>query len=214
MNSAETGTAQPAAQVLYCSKTSPFARKVRVLVRELGLTEQLEERVVDPFDPSPEFLACNPLSKIPALQTSKGLLLADSKLICDYLLKQRSGVLETPRGNARWLQLQRAYLAEGVIEAAVACVLEKRRPESIIYTSFLDRQAANIRRTLDVLEQQVDQLAAEQPWLAEITTGVALGYLDFRLPYLEWREGRDGLSAWFRQFAQRSAMRTTQPPTS
>ena len=46
---------------LYCSKTSPFARKVRVVVRELGIQDLIDEQLVDPFDPSPEFLACNPL---------------------------------------------------------------------------------------------------------------------------------------------------------
>ena len=196
---------------LYCSKTSPFARKVRVVVRELGIQDLIDEVLVDPFDPSPEFLACNPMSRIPALCTDRGQTLSDSKLIVEFLLRLRPGVLVAPRGGQRWAQLQRAYLAEGILEAAVSTVLEKRRPESIIYTSHLDRQASAIRRTLDALEQDVEQLKLSNPWLAEITTGVALGYLDFRMPYLEWREGREGLSGWFRQFAQRPAMRTTQP---
>lgn len=200
---------------LYSSRTSPFARKVRVLIHELGLQEQIEELFVDPFAADSELLAVNPLSKIPALAVRADLLIPDSKLIADYLLKYKPGVLSPPRGRQRWEQLQRSYLAEGVIEAAVATVLEKRRPESIIYTAFLDRQRDNILRTLAVLEAQSSKLVTNgDTWLAEIGTGVALAYLDFRMPYLEWREQFPALGDWFRAYAQRSSMRLTQPPSS
>lgn len=199
---------------LYCSKTSPYARKVRVALEELGLAGDVEEIVVDPFAPSPEFLEANPLSKIPTLVTERGEALPDSRLILDYLMHRKSGLGTVARGARRWEVLRRTQIAEGVIDAAVGTVMERRRPESIQYLPFLDRQSGTIRRALDALNGDAGHLALEHPGLCEITCGVALGYLDFRLPYLEWRKGRDGLAHWYTVFAQRPSMQKTQPPAA
>ncbi|MGH8456488.1 MAG: glutathione S-transferase N-terminal domain-containing protein [Stenotrophobium sp.] len=197
---------------LYCSSTSPFARKVRVVADELGLGDLIEEVMTDPFNPAPEFLAANPLSKIPTLVTEKGEALPDSKLIVEYLQTRSHSLVSLPRGSRRWATLRRGQVAEGIMDAAVATQLEKRRPESIIYPSFLDRQREIILRSLDVLTLELDALSLNMPGIVEITTAVGLAYLDFRLPYLEWRKQHEALSAWQNEFAQRPSMVKTQPP--
>lgn len=198
---------------LYCSKTSPYSRKVRVVIEELRIADQVEEVLTDPFAPPPEFLAANPLSRIPTLVTEKGEALPDSDLIIEYLDARFHGLEPLPRGSRRWAARRRQKLAQGIIDAAVAAVLERRRPESIIYHSFLDRQAEVIRRSLDQLNGEAESLALDdKPGLVEITTAVALAYLDFRLPYLEWRDGHAALDQWFGAFARRPSMVSTQPP--
>lgn len=199
---------------LYSSKTSPYSRKVRVVVQELGLGDRVEEIFTDPFDPPPEFLAANPLSRIPALVNDHGQAIVDSSLIVDYLQTRGRGMPALPRGNKRWEVLRRREIAEGLIDAAIAIVFEKRRPESIIYTSFLDRQTAVIHRCADSLNLDVAELAAGNAGIVEITTAVALAYIDFRLPYIEWRKGRPALSDWHAAFAQRPSMLATQPPAA
>lgn len=199
---------------LYCSKTSPYARKVRMAVEELGLADQVEEVVVDPFAPTPEFLAANPLSKVPTLVTDRGEPLPDSQLILDYLTHRKTGLATLSRGAKRWEVLRRTQIADGIIDAAAGIVLEKRRPESIHYIPFLDRQTATIRRALDQLNKDAGLLALQNPGLCEITCGAALGYLDFRLPYLEWRKERDALANWYTVFAQRPSMQKTAPPAA
>jgi len=144
---------------LYMSLTSPYARKVRVALIEQNAADQVEEVVVDPFEPPPELLAANPLSKIPTLITDRGEALPDSNLILDYLQSRYAGLAPLPRGSQRWAMLRLRQLAEGVIDAAVATVVEKRRPESIVYAPYLDRQAAAIRRAIEVLELEVNALA-------------------------------------------------------
>lgn len=197
---------------LYCSRTSPYSRKVRVAAEELGLSDLIEEIDADPFAPPPELLAANPLSKIPTLITDKGEALPDSGLIVDYLLSRGRGLAAVPRGSRRWSALRRNQVAQGIIDAAVASVLERRRPESIIYTTFLDRQAEIIRRGVELLNLEAQALASDPPSVVEITSAVALSYLDFRLPYLEWRTRNEALAAWHGQFAQRPSMLKTQPP--
>ncbi|HSW13306.1 MAG TPA: glutathione S-transferase family protein [Solimonas sp.] len=198
---------------LYCSKTSPYSRKVRVALEELRLAEQVEEVITDPFAPTPEFLAANPLSRIPTLITDKGEALPDSDLIIEYLDAKYHGLAPLPRGTKRWTARRRQKIAQGIIDAAVATLLEKRRPESIIYHAFLDRQAAAIRRSLELLALEAHTLVLdEKPSVVEITAGVALAYLDFRMPYLEWRKDHEVLDKWFAEFARRPSMVKTQPP--
>jgi glutathione S-transferase len=202
----------PTKMKLFCSKTSPYSRKVRIAVEELALGEQVEEVNADPFNPPPELLAANPLSKVPTLVTDRGESLPDSQLILDYLAHRKTGLATLSRGAKRWDVLRRTLVADGIIDAAVAIVLEKRRPESIHYIPFLDRQTATIRRSLDVLNADAGLLALQTPGVCEITCGAALGYLDFRLPYLEWRKERDALANWYTVFAQRPSMQKTAPP--
>lgn len=197
---------------LFCSKTSPYARKVRVAIEELGLADQVEEALVDPFAPPPDLLAANPLSKVPTLVTERGEQLPDSRLILDYLVHRKSGLATLARGAKRWEVLRRAQIADGIIDAAVSIRMEKRRPEGIQYIPFLDRQTAVINRALDALNADAGLLALQTPGICEITVGVALGYLDFRLPYLEWRRNRDPLAHWYTVFAQRPSMQKTQAP--
>jgi glutathione S-transferase len=200
---------------LYSSATSPYSRKVRVVAEELGLADLIEEVMTDPFNPPPEFLAANPMSKIPTLITEKDEALPDSKLIVEYLQTRGHGLTSLPRGTKRWTALRRAQIAEGIIDAAVATVLEKRRPEGIVYTTFLDRQVVVIRRSLDILNLESSALVQSGPVsIVEITAGVALAYLDLRMPYVEWRNNHEELATWYEAFAQRPSMIKTQPPAA
>lgn len=198
---------------LYASKTSPYARKVWVVAHELGLAELIEEVPADPFKPEAEFLAANPLSKIPVLVTENGECLPDSALIVEYLQTRGRGLAPLPRGEQRWVVLRRQQLAEGILTAAVASRLELRRPPEFVYQPWLDRQAAIIRRALDALEPEAAEfLHADAVRVADITAGVALAYLDLRLPQLEWRREHQHLSRWYQVFSQRPSMQKTQPP--
>lgn len=199
---------------LYRSLASPYARRVRVVIDELGLADQIDEVDVDPYDPPADFLAINPLSKVPALVTEQGEALPDSNLIISYLFTRGHGLAALPSGARRWAALRRQYLAEGIIDAAVASTNEKRRPEGIIYQVFLDRQAAAIRRAVAKLDEEAVDLSQDAPTTAEITIGCALGYLDLRMPYLEWRKGHEALAAWYAQFAERPAMQKTAPQSA
>ncbi|HEY1636962.1 MAG TPA: glutathione S-transferase family protein [Rhizomicrobium sp.] len=74
------------ALIVYGGSVSPFVRKVRVVLAEKGLAYRLVQ--VNPFQPSPEFLAISPLKKMPALRDTdlpEPNALADSSVICDYI---------------------------------------------------------------------------------------------------------------------------------
>jgi glutathione S-transferase len=199
---------------LYSGTTSPYSRKVKVVAAELGLADLIEEVPTDPFTPSAELLAANPLSKIPTLVTERGEALPGSPLIIEYLQTRGRGLAALPRGTKRWACLRRAAVAEGILDAASATAFEMRRPEGIRHMQFLDRQADMIRRAIAVLNLESAELALDAPGLVEVTTGVALAYLDFQMPYLEWRRGHEPLQKWFDVFAQRPSMIATAPSST
>jgi glutathione S-transferase len=203
---------------LFLSLTSPYARKVRVVVRELGLSDLVSETLVDPWNAeSPnhaDLVGANPLCKVPTLVTDKGEPLPDSRLIVEYLLGRGRGLASLPRGAQRWALLRRQQLADGILDDAVARRREEAgRPAQYVFQGSIDRHTAAINRSLDALDADAGELLHEGPVrTVEISVGVALGYLDLRFPQLAWREGRERLARWYHSFSQRPSMLATQPP--
>jgi Glutathione S-transferase len=117
---------------LYCSPTSPYARKVRIAVEELGLAPRVQIVMVDPWSDPVELREQNPLGRVPALETEDGLHLPDSRLILARLQAvARRKFAPLPGGRAWWELARRVQLADSVLDAAVAVVVEtKKRPPS------------------------------------------------------------------------------------
>lgn len=199
---------------LYSSKTSPFARKVRIAVEELSLQGLVEEITTDYMNAPQDFLAANPLSQIPVLVTEKGETLPGSNLAIDYLLTRGHSLASLPRGSKRFAALRRVTLADGITEAAVAVLLESRRPAESQYAPWMNRKREAVVRALAALEVEAAELDAEAPTVVEIAAGAALGYLDFRFADLQWRNSCPQLAAWFEAFSLRPSMQRTQPVAS
>lgn len=201
-------------QLLY-APTSPFVRKVVVLAAETGLSGEIERIDINPWDPEGGVQQVNPIGKVPALILDDGRVLPDSKLICEYLDSLHEGRKMYPeRLPERWETLRLAGLAEGVLEAALAAVVEKlRRPEDYIWSGWIERQSGKIAAGLDQLEAEIQarRLLGDVD-IAQITLGCALGYLDLRLGDLEWRKDRPGLASWYESFSRRPSMEVSAPP--
>jgi len=190
---------------------SPFVRKVLVFAHETGLAERIELAPADVWAPDSDILRDNPLGKVPALIGPDGTFIG-STLCCEYLDSLHDGPHRIPVNPAeRWPMLQLHALADGIMEAAVAYVIERlRRPPAFVYGGYLDRQASKISCTLDAIEIGVSAFR-ELVDLATITLACALGYLDFRLPQLEWRRGRPELAQWETAFSARPSLMATLP---
>jgi glutathione S-transferase len=196
---------------LYFSPASPFSRKVRVVARELGL--KLEE-INTASRGNMEFRRVNPLGKIPALALDDGSVLFDSPVICEYL-NARGGGKFFPgasmwRDNTgRWKALVLQALGDGLMEAALGRVYEVRlRPPELRSEAIDANNNSVINSSLDALERIK---FAKPPTIGEIAVGCALGYLDFRLGELNWRDGRPKLAAWYEEFSQFESMKATAP---
>jgi glutathione S-transferase len=158
----------------------------------------------------------NPLGKVPVLELDDGMTLFDSRVIVEYLDNVSPVSRLLPEGN-RQLILTRRWeaLADGIIDSAVAIVLERRRPARQQSREWIERQQGKIDRGLATLAQDL----GERPWchaeaysLADIAVGCCLGYLDFRFPEIEWKESYPNLKALQIKLEARPSFLDTVPP--
>lgn len=198
---------------LYSAAASPFARKVRVCLLELGISDQVElmDAASTPVAPNDMLIMQNPLGKIPCLVDEDGVALYDSRVITRYLNDLEKGGLY-PTGPKLWEALTLEATADGMMEAAVLMVYEKRvRPEEMVYNVWVEAQWDKVARALDALESGWEGHLDDPMDMAQIAVGVVLEYLDFRHSDRDWRKGRDALAKWQAAFATRDAMQKTQP---
>ncbi len=196
---------------IHVSLTSPHARKVRIVIRELGLSHLVEEILVDPWS-DPAFRALNPLSKVPTLIRDDGGILFESLLIVEYLDAQAAAPRLIPAaGEPRWTVLALQALAQGMTDAAVGIVVERRRGHEAGPATILRHEAAI---TASIARAETGLLPAPNGFtdVGAIALASALGFLDFRMPELGWREDRPRLAAWFGAIGQTPSFEATRPP--
>ena len=199
---------------LYHSPTSPYVRKVRVLLHETGQGDDVElvNAGGTPLAPSDVLIARNPLAKVPALELADGSMLFDSRVICAYFDdRAKAGLYQS--GAAHWQTRTLEALADGMLDAALLIVYEGRlRPEEKQMDEWCDAQWAKIVRGCAAMTRDwMDHLAGPLD-MGQIAAGCALSYLDFRLDSRGWRNGNDALAAWFKAFESRASMAATLPP--
>ena len=193
---------------LYISTPSPFARKCRIVARERGAA--VTEVVADPYADDPALLAANPIVQVPTLIAMDGLPISDSPVICEYLDGLRPGPRLLPADGPDRLWVKRIEtLGNALLDQGVKRVLELRRPESERSPSWIARWTAGMQRTLDALEAA--DLRADPLDMGVITAGVAVTWISFRHPDIDWKTGRPNLVALQAALEQRPSFRDTVP---
>ncbi len=197
---------------LFYSTTSPFARKVNIFLRVTDLLAATE--LVNTTFESEELRKLNPLGKIPALLDGERVIV-DSSLICEYLDEKYVALGNDSlfhRGEDDYYKIQMAHtLANGILEAAVASVMEKRRDtEHSIY--WLGRWRTAIHTAINNIDFKAIA-DGDTPNIATIATASALGYLDFRLSKEhDWRDWNSQLASWFEATRYEDWFVDTAPP--
>ena len=189
-------------KLLY-SPLSPYVRKVRITMAMKGAKDKIELVAADtnPGD-NVEINSANPLGKIPCLVVDGGTAIFDSHVICEYIDSLAPAPVLFPKsGPERWKALVLCSLADGMLDAALLLVYEKRfRPEEKWHAPWQQRQQAKIDRALDQLEKSPPGWSGS-PDYGHLTLACALGYLDFRHEG-KWRAGHPKLVSWLDQFAK------------
>jgi glutathione S-transferase len=196
---------------LFFRTTSPYVRKVRATVNEKGLAGRVELQLCDAHGADSALIAANPLSRIPTLILDDGSALYDSPVICAWLDEQAPAPRLIPEtGPAHWAVLCAEALADGILDDAVMVVMERRRPEPQRSAELQAFRLGSLGRACAQLDQDLKALPADLN-LGHIAAGCALGYLDFRLPEIDWRSAHPGLADWYASFANRPSMVETAP---
>ena len=203
---------------LYVTPASPWVRRVRVTILELGIEDRFEfvqtrwphswgTQTVASL--APDFLAATPVARIPAL-VAPGVTLTDSNAICDYLNAEFGAFrLLAREGTARWQALATIAIASGIIEAQIMRRAELLRGEKERSTDFIAKMRDRQFRCFAALEAHLPAFGGTFD-LAQITTAVACGYDEWRYGP-DWRNAAPKLAAWYDSVADRPSLKATAP---
>ena len=195
------------------SLTSPFVRKVRVVLAEKKIEYDL---VIDsPWTPETKVPSINPLGKVPVLQLDDETPLFDSRVIVEYIDSVTPNNKLFPTPNRERIEVKRwEALADGICDAAATAFLEAKRPKKEQSADWIARQSDKVTRGLEFMATQL----GEKPFcmgthisLADLAVGVALGYLVFRFPEITWRESHPNLARLYDKLIQRPSFADTMP---
>jgi glutathione S-transferase len=198
------------------SLTSPYVRKVRVVMAEKKLDYQLE---LEDMWAEHGLSATNPLGKVPCLVMDGGGSIFDSRVIVEYLDTLSPVCRLLPeRGRDRAEVRTWEALADGLVDAAVAARMEKTwagRTEQQRCDAWVDRQLSKVNSALSVLSDGL----GEKPWffgihmgLADIAVGCSLAWLEFRFPEIPWREAHPNLAKFADKINSRQSFVDTAAP--
>jgi glutathione S-transferase len=198
------------------SLTSPYVRKVRIVMSEKKLDFQLELEDVWGND---KILKSNPIGKVPCLVLSGGEAVFDSRVIVEYLDTRSPVSRLIPESSRERIEVRTwEALADGLLDAAILARLEQTWPGRSAEQrsqAWVDRQMTKIDACLGAISTGL----ADKPWcsgihlsLADIAVGCALGYLDFRFPAVAWREPHANLARLADKLFARQSFIDTLPP--
>lgn len=196
------------------SLTSPYARKVRIVLAEKKI--EAEFVLENVWVPETTISQSNPLGKIPCLVMDDGGAMFDSRVIVEYVdTLSPVGKLIPAGGRERAAVKTWEALADGLLDAGILARLEATwRPQEQQSQAWVDRQMSKINAALRSMSNGL----GESNWchhnqfsLADIAVGCALGYLDFRFPSLEWRKPFPNLDRLYQRLMQRPSFSETAP---
>ncbi len=200
------------------SLTSPYVRKVRVVLAEKKLDYQF---LLEDVWTSDVVQQANPLCKVPVLVMEGGEAVFDSRVIVEYLdtLSPVSRLIP-PTGRERVEIRTWEALADGLMDASVLARLEATWPgraEAQRSQAWIDRQMTKVHAALKAFGQGL----GEKPYctgihltLADLAVGCALGYLDFRFPEIDWRTQHPNLKRLHDKLSARPSFIDTAPPAA
>lgn len=194
------------------TQTSPYTRKVRLVLLEKGLAHHY---VVDaPNDPGSQVARVNPLGRIPALILDDGSCVFDSTVIAEYLDTLNDTPVLIPRQDvlARMRVRRWEALADGIMDSAVVVRTEMVRAPEKQSADVLRLHNDSITRALAHAADQLGQRVwceGDSLTLADLALVSALLYLDLRQAERDWRTAHPGLALWFARISERSSVHTS-----
>ena len=195
------------------SHTSPFVRKVRIVLAEKKIEYDF---VIDsPWLEGSKVPNINPLGKIPALVLDDDTPLFDSRVIVEYIDSVTPNNKLIPAPSRERTEVKRwEAVADGICDAAAAVFLEAKRPPAQQSADWIARQRDKITRGLEFMAEEL----GEKPFcmgthlsLADIAVGAALGYLCFRFADIDWQAAHPNLGKLYAKLMQRPSLADTAP---
>ena len=198
------------------SLTSPYARKVRIVLAEKKI--EYEFVVDSPWTPESNVPNVNPLGKIPVLVLDDSTIIFDSRVIVEYIDSVAPNNKLMPESNRERVEVKRwCAVADGICDAAALIFLEKKRPQEQQSADWITRQHDKIARGIDYMAKQL----GDGSWcmgthfsLSDVGAGCTLGYIALRFPEIDWQVKHPNLARLYVKLMLRPAFAETAPPTA
>jgi len=198
------------------SLTSPYVRKVRIVMSEKKLDYQFI--VEDVWAADSQIAQSNPLAKVPCLVMEGGEAVFDSRVIVEYLdTLSPVGKLIPGTGRERAEVKTWEALADGVLDACVLARLEATwggRAEGERSQAWIDRQMAKVHQGLKAMNTGLGDkpfCSGLQFSLSDVAVGCALCYLDLRFASIDWRASHPKLARLHEKLMQRASFIDSEP---
>src|SRR5690606_37356538 len=196
--------------------TNPMSRGriVRWMLEELDVTYRTVIQEYGKGMKAPEYLAINPMGKVPAIQ-HRGVVVTEAAAICAYLADAfpQAGLAPAVDDPQRGPYLRWMFFAAGPVEAAVTAraLGQLPPPEKAGFVGY-----GSFEQAMDTLEQAV---ASASPWLlgerftaadvyvgSQVDYGLAFKSIPGRAAFTAWAERLRGREAYQRAQAKDDAL--------
>ena len=196
---------------LFYTPTSPYARKIRILLREKGM--HCEE--VQPSLNDAALTVLNPLGKVPTLVADDQAVMFDSVVISDYLELVQSEPRMIPVDRWERVVVRRwEAISDGICDVLVTAVLEQRRPHDKQDESIIVRADQKLMTALKYIDADIAGhtfVLGNSFTLADAALITALGYVKLRRPQL--LDGHSSVQAYADKHMERASVIATAPPS-
>lgn len=198
---------------LYGSITSPFVRRLRFLLHELGIPFELVDSLTDAGQSA--MRTKNPIWKVPCVEID-GQILWDSHTIIEYLSEKHAGnpkLLRQPPGAEKWREKNLVTAADGCVESAINVFYLRKDGVEVDKLAYLVKQRARVESILTWLKTQLKDnyfTAEKKIGLSELTLYCILDWLRFREMYPVLQD--PALKAYMDFHSKHPSLDATKPP--
>ena len=198
---------------LYGSRTSPYVRKVSIVMIEKRIEcEFVEDNV---WSAETKTTLYNPLTKVPVLVLDDGMALYDSRVIVEYL----DGVTPVSRlipdgGRERALVKRWEALGDGITDAGITVFLERKRDQGAQSKDWIARQLGKVDFAIAAAAREMgdrEYCYGLSLTLADISLACGLLWLEFRMPEIQWRANHPNLKKWVEHLETMPSFADTKP---
>lgn len=202
---------------LYVSPRAPNPRRVQMFLAEKGVSiETVEISLTEQQHRSAEFLARNPLARVPVLELDDGRILCETRAICTWLDGRYPGPNLMGRDHEEMAFIEMAdrraelYLLQGIANWIRHCHPGLAPLEQPQFPDFGRSQGEKVR----TLARLCDAELAHQPYwagdrftVADITAFCALEFARGLMKFRPSDEGLAHLQAWRDRISERPSSR-------
>ena len=195
---------------LIYTTTSPLARKCRIILRELGLTDRIEEIITATRSEDALIMTYNPNGMVPTLETDEGYTICETTVICNYLEKQSNNKKFIPQNEKEyWQIIGLDAIASQMLESVVSRARDmKFKPKEFHFPAGIKYEQRRVQRGFDFLEKK-SSIFMNKVNRLHITLGMVCLVLDNVFPDEKWKENRSDILKVYEEFKSRDSFKDT-----